>query len=133
MQPRNFAAIFIAGLLSSAALITTTASRGQAFPWSIDMYRGPQVPALAEPPRTMPDGVLPIDGIHYNAHYGQPPGMPDAQANPPMKLELMTVKMHNPLQPDAANLAKGKVLFENTCSPCHGLTGQGNGSVVHLL
>ncbi len=24
-------------------------------------------------------------------------------------------------------------MFENTCSPCHGVTGAGNGTVAHLL
>ncbi len=115
------------------AALSMPAGQAHAFPWSTDMYRGPQEPPLAIAPRVMPDGVLPIDGIHYNAHYGQPEGMPNAQANPPMKLELMTVKMHNPLHADPVNLAKGKMLFENTCSPCHGLTGAGNGTVAHLL
>ena len=97
------------------------------------MYRGPQVSTFTEPPREMPDGVLPIDGTHYNAHYGQPDGMPSEPALPPMKLEVMTVKMHNPLSPTPDNLAQGKERFETNCSPCHGMTGEGNGTVVHLL
>jgi mono/diheme cytochrome c family protein len=119
--------------LIAAGGVALAARVAIAFPWSTDMYRGSQVPALAEAPRAMPDGVLPVDGIHYNVHYGQPQGIAKQVANPPMKLEIMTVKMHNPLQPDATNLAHGKTLFETTCSPCHGMTGQGNGSVTHLL
>ncbi|MGH7842537.1 MAG: c-type cytochrome [Candidatus Binataceae bacterium] len=105
----------------------------RAFPWAIDMFRGPQVATFAEAPRAMPDGVLPVDGIHYNRHYGQPPGIADTLAIPPMKLELMTVKLQNPLKPDAANLASGKERFETNCSPCHGMMGAGNGTVAHLL
>jgi len=97
------------------------------------MYRGPQVSTFTEAPRSMPVGVLPVDGIHYNVHYGQPAGMPDQAAMPPMKLEVMTVKLHNPLQPTEGNLAKGKERFETNCSPCHGLSGLGNGTVAHLL
>lgn len=104
-----------------------------AFPWSIDMFRGASVQPLAIAPRAMPEGTLPVDGIHYNIHYGQPAGMPDEAAIPPMKLELMTVRLQNPLQPTPQVLAYGKELFDNTCSPCHGLKGKGDGSVVHLL
>ena len=97
------------------------------------MFRGAAVQPLEVAPRVMPDGTLPVDGIHYNIHYGQPDGMPDAQAIPPMKLELMTVKMQNPLQPTPEVLAHGKELFETDCAPCHGMTGKGDGTVVHLL
>jgi len=122
-----------AGAVAAGVTVTLAIAPAHAFPWSTDMYRGPQVGTFTQPPRAMPDGVLPIDGVHYNAHYGQPAGMPDQPASPPMKLELMTVKMHNPLQADTASLAHGKTLFETACSPCHGMTGQGNGSVAHLL
>jgi mono/diheme cytochrome c family protein len=132
MKLRNLTRVLLAGSIAGVSL-TIARAPAHAFPWSTDMYRGPQVGTFTQPPRAMPEGVLPIDGVHYNAHYGQPAGMPDQPANPPMKLELMTVKMHNPLQADAANLAHGKTLFETSCSPCHGMTGQGNGSVSHLL
>jgi mono/diheme cytochrome c family protein len=76
---------------------------------------------------------LPVPGIHYNVHYGQPQGMPSTAAILPMKLELMTVREQNPLQPTSENLAHGRVLFETVCAPCHGRIGKGDGSVVHLL
>ena len=123
----------IVGSAASAGAIALMATAAHAFPWSTDMYRGPQVSTFTEAPREMPDGVLPVDGINYNAHYGQPPGMPNEKALPPMKLEVMTVKLRNPLTPTPDNLAKGKERFETNCAPCHGMTGQGNGSVVHLL
>jgi hypothetical protein len=50
-----------------------------------------------------------------------------------MKLELMTVREQNPLQPTSENLAHGRVLFETVCAPCHGRFGKGDGGVVHLL
>ncbi len=109
------------------------ASRTHAFPWSTDMYQGAAVQPLEVAPRVMPDGTLPVAGIHYNVHYGQPQGIPTTAAILPMKLELMTVREQNPLQPTSENLAHGKVLFETVCAPCHGGHGKGDGSVVHLL
>jgi mono/diheme cytochrome c family protein len=99
------------------------------------MYRGPAIQPLEVAPRVMPDGVLPVDGIHYNIHYGDPAGLPGAneQGLPPMKLEAMTVKMHNPLQPSPDDLQHGANLFAANCSPCHGALGRGDGTVVHLL
>jgi mono/diheme cytochrome c family protein len=119
--------------LGSGAMIAAVVTTAYAFPWDIDMFRGPEVPTFAVAPRAMPDGILPIEGIHFNTHYGQPEGMPNEAALPPMKLEVMTVKLQNPLSPTPENLARGKERFETNCSPCHGMTGQGNGNVVHLL
>jgi mono/diheme cytochrome c family protein len=97
------------------------------------MYQGAAVQPLEIAPRVMPDGTLPVAGIHYNIHYGQPQGMPTTAAILPMKLELMTVRQQNPLQPTSENLEHGRVLFETVCAPCHGRIGKGDGSVVHLL
>ena len=99
------------------------------------MFRGAALQPLDVAPRNMPDGVLPVDGIHYNNHPGQPDGLPGGadQAVPEMKLEAMTVKMHNPLQPTTETLKRGQQLFLTNCSPCHGPMGTGNGTVVHLL
>jgi mono/diheme cytochrome c family protein len=97
------------------------------------MFNGPAPQPLEIAPRVMPDGTLPIAGTNYNAHFGQPAGMPDEQPIPPMKLEAMTVRLKNPLQPTPINLAHGKDLFQTDCAPCHGPVGKGDGSVVHLL
>lgn len=123
----------VAAAIAACGMIAMAAPAAHAFPWSTDMYQGPEVQPLEIAPRVMPEGTLPVDGIHYNIHWGQPPGMPDAQAIPPMKLELMTVKMHNPLMPTSENLAHGKALFGTVCAPCHGKFGRGDGTVVHLL
>lgn len=124
-----------AAALATGLIFAASAPTAHAFPWSIDMFRGAAVQPLEVAPRVMPDGVLPVDGIHYNNHPGQPDGLPgaDDQAVPQMKLEAMTVKMHNPLQATPANLKHGEQLFMANCSPCHGVTGTGDGSVVHLL
>jgi len=114
-------------------LMIANAAPAYCFPWSIDMFRGQAVHPLAVAPRVMPEGTLPVDGIHYNIHYGQPKDIATDQALPPMKLEAMTIKLKNPLQPTPENLSHGQELFESTCSPCHGIGGKGDGSVVHLL
>jgi mono/diheme cytochrome c family protein len=123
----------VVAILLACGLIAAGPSQVSAFPWSTDMFKGPSVQPLEMAPRVMPDGTLPVDGLHYNIHYGQPQGMPNTKAIPPMKLELMTVRLQNPLQPTRENLAHGKVLFETACAACHGMTGKGDGSVVHLL
>src|SRR6516165_2320877 len=123
-------------IAASTAIAIEVAGGGlkaYAFPWSTDMFQGPAVQPLEIAPRVMPDGTLPVYGIHYNVHYGQPAGMPTTAAILPMKLELMTVRERNPLQPTSENLAHGRVLFETVCAPCHGEIGKGDGSVVHLL
>ncbi len=120
--------------LALALLFTLgTVPKAYGFPWSTDMYQGAAVQPLEIAPRVMPNGTLPVPGIHYNIHYGQPQGMPTTAAILPMKLELMTVRERNPLQPTPENLAHGRVLFETVCAPCHGRIGKGDGSVVHLL
>jgi copper transport protein len=35
----------------------------------------------------------------------------------------------NPIQPDAASVAAGNVLFVQNCQPCHGATGKGDGPI----
>jgi mono/diheme cytochrome c family protein len=117
----------------AASFAGNGASKADAFPWSTDMFQGAAVQPFEIAPRVMPSGTLPVPGIHYNIHYGQPTGMPTSAAILPMKLELMTVREQNPLQPTPENLAHGRALFETVCAPCHGQFGRGDGSVVHLL
>jgi mono/diheme cytochrome c family protein len=80
------------------------------------MFRGPSIQPLELAPRNMPEGTLPVD-----------------TGSPPQDLEEATVKAHNPLKPTPQNLAHGKDLFMNTCMPCHGAGGHGDGPVAHLL
>jgi len=96
--------------------VVAGASAAWCFPWSIDMFRGPSIQPLEVAPRVMPEGTLPTD-----------------TGSPPQDLEQATVKAHNPLKPTAANIAHGKELFTNTCAPCHGASGHGDGPVAHLL
>jgi len=110
-QPRL--AVIVAAM---AAFIVTGASAAWCFPWSIDMFRGPAIQPLQVSPRVMPEGTLPTN-----------------TGSPPQDLEQATIKAHNPLKPTAKNIAHGKELYDNTCMPCHGATGHGDGPVAHLL
>jgi mono/diheme cytochrome c family protein len=92
------------------------APQASAFPWSIDMYRGPEVQPMTVAPRVMPEGTLPIN-----------------RGEPPITLEQAAVGLHNPLQPTADRIATGKTLYATQCAVCHGASGSGDGSVVHLL
>jgi len=102
--------------LAVVLAIAASPAPGVCFPWSIDMYRGPEVQPYAEAPRVTPADTIPVHG-----------------GEPPMSLEQATIKMRNPLEPTPENLAKGKDQFTTYCAPCHGDSGQGNGPVAHLL
>lgn len=107
---------FVGLMLAVALAIAMSPVPAACFPWSIDMYRGPEVQPYAEAPRVTPADTIPVHG-----------------GEPPMSLEQATIKMHNPLQPTPENLAKGKEQFNTYCAPCHGESAQGNGPVAHLL
>ncbi len=79
------------------------------------MFRGESVQPLAQAPRVMPRGTLPLDG------------------EPPMSREVAAAALHNPLKPDARELSAGKALYETDCAVCHGRGGRGDGSVRFLL
>jgi mono/diheme cytochrome c family protein len=99
-----------------ALAIASLPAPGACFPWSIDMYRGPEVQPYAKAPRVTPADTIPVHG-----------------GEPPMTLEQATIKEHNPLQATPENLAKGQQQFNTYCAPCHGESGQGTGPVAHLL
>jgi len=103
-------------MLAVAIASAAFPARAYCFPWSIDMYRGPEVQPLAKSPRVTPADTIPVHG-----------------GEAPMSLEQAAVQMHNPLEPTPENLAKGKEQFGTYCAPCHGESGQGNGPVAHIL
>jgi len=104
------------GAAAAAMFVVAGAGAAWSFPWSIDMFRGPAIQPLEVSPRVMPEGTLPVD-----------------TGSPPQDLEQATIKAHNPLKPTPENIAHGKELFTNTCTPCHGESGHGDGLVAHLL
>ncbi len=73
-----------------------------------------------------PEGVIPYgaeqitDGYYKYTIPNTPEGYDQAKA------------IHNPLPKTEEVIAKGKHLYEIYCSPCHGVTGEGNGKVVEI-
>jgi mono/diheme cytochrome c family protein len=102
--------------LAGAALLLVPARYARAFPWSIDMFRGQSVQPLAVAPRNMPAGTMPVHGGEL-----------------PMTRSQADGTLENPLQPTAAHLKEGKLLFETDCGPCHGDTGKGTGPVAYMM
>lgn len=103
-------------MLVAALAIAAWPATASCFPWSIDMYRGPEVQPYAKAPRVTPADTLPVHG-----------------GEPPMSLEQATIKEHNPLQATPENLAAGKDNFNTYCAPCHGESALGNGPVARIL
>lgn len=72
----------------------------------------PSVEAFEEPARRPVPGTMPIDGEQT---YG---------------LLAADTVLASPITGSAAELARGEALFGQFCTPCHGATGVGNGTVV---
>jgi mono/diheme cytochrome c family protein len=103
---------WVSASLALGAAVMLSAPAAYSFPWSIDMYRGAAIQPMSRAPRVMPEDTLPLHGI------------------PPMSLEMMTVRLKNPLQPTPQNLAHGQELYDNLCAACHGTDGRGDGPVA---
>jgi mono/diheme cytochrome c family protein len=71
------------------------------------------ITAQKPPAGTIPVGFTPFDYPNTKDGY-----------------EKAGAEVKSPLPQTPENFAEGKVLFEHFCSPCHGLSGQGNGLVV---
>src|SRR4029077_6417344 len=99
------------GVIALATIVAISSSSGDCFPWSIDMYRGPEIQPLAEAPRVTPADTIPVHGA------GGPPQAPFRVLGgaPPRSLEQATLRMHNPMQPTAQNLAAGREQFDTYC------------------
>ncbi len=82
--------------------------------WRTDMWYQPQ-PRPQQDPRPAPPDSIPVQGI--------------ITADDRDDL----ADLENPIPADAASVARGKLLFENRCSACHGLDGRGNGPVSKVF
>lgn len=113
LTPSSRARRFVAATAWLALLLAPVAAC--AFPWDIDMYRGAAVQPLSRAPRVMPSDTMPVDR-------GEPPASVEESG-----------KLANPLSVTADSLAHGGKLYATNCAPCHGASGTGDGTVVHLL
>lgn len=65
-----------------------------------------------------PKGTIPVGFTRFN--------YPNTRTG----YDSASLTVTNPLPVTKQSFAEGKVLFEHFCSPCHGMTGQGDGLVV---
>ncbi|MFM8321878.1 MAG: c-type cytochrome [Chloroflexota bacterium] len=94
---------FILGLLLTYEVIKLD--------WVSFMEIQPRYDAM-EDPLPLPAGSVPVDGAAYLPGAGAP---------------------LNPVQADAASLARGARLYEVNCAFCHGPAGKGDGSIAEEL
>jgi mono/diheme cytochrome c family protein len=81
-------------------------------PWFTTMRDQPAIRPF-ELPRVPPDGSVPITGREDS-------------------LDLLgdLAEVHDPVAPDSASLARGRMVFDQYCIVCHGPAGHGDGTVV---
>ncbi len=81
-------------------------------PWSSDMYVQPSVYPQEQAYDT-PAGTVPVNP--------EPPALQHMVASEQLK---------NPVAMTKESLARGKVVYETFCTPCHGASGKGDGLVA---
>jgi len=98
------------------ALVLLTPSFAYAWPWSTDMMNQISIKPQ-EKPIPFPQRSVPVPGT----------------ATTYVRDQDYATKMPNPVQPTAESVEKGKQLFMIYCTPCHGTSGTGNGTVGEKL
>lgn len=78
------------------------------------MFRGDAVQPMAEAPRVMPPGTLPVDGERARS-------------------TAASRRLQNPLPASPRDIEEGHKLYATYCSACHGLSGRGDGPVKFML
>lgn len=72
--------------------------------------------------QTPPEGTVPIGFENFGMQY----------ENTIEGYEAAGANFHNPLERTEDNLKEGEVLYLRFCQPCHGESGNGDGSIVQL-
>jgi len=99
--------------LTLAALGCTTLDKAVGkVPWFTTMRDQPAIRPF-ELPRVPPEGSVPVTGREDSLDLLQ---------------DLRNIV--NPVRPDSASLARGKLVFDQYCIVCHGPAGHGDGTVV---
>lgn len=91
---------------------------GMHFSVPYDAYDPNPVTHSGETLLLPPDGTVPLSGAAFP--YGPEPA----------EAERAGRELANPLEATAANLGRGKQVFENVCIVCHGPGGAGDGPVI---
>lgn len=103
------------GLVAGGLLVAATAGCDDQLkyvPWFSAMTDHPSVQTYQEEPRPPVEGTVPVDGARA---YGL--------------LEADTA-LSSPLRATAGNVARGGELYGQFCTPCHGVSGRGDGPVM---
>jgi len=85
-----------------------------AMPWDVDMYRQQSL-VPGEIARNPVKGTIPV---------GYKPWK--------MSTEDASTKLKNPIEFNDASIHRGKRLYSSNCTPCHGVTGDGNAPVTAM-
>ncbi|HRH38190.1 MAG TPA: cytochrome c [Flavobacteriales bacterium] len=136
------AALTVVALMASCG----HADNGPGVEYMPDMYRSPAVEAyvdygqdpytrseeLAQRQRQRPSARKPVEGtVAFSADPAKAQfNMPYPYANTPEDYERAGLELKNPIVMTEATVEKGKVIYTKFCQHCHGVTGQGDGSVV---
>lgn len=100
------------GVAIGTALLVGCDDQLKYVPWFETMSQQPAIETFEEAPRTLPAGVVAIE------------------AAPTYGLLEADTALSNPLRATSENVARGRELFRQFCTPCHGVSGQGDGPVV---
>lgn len=96
---------------------------------SIGAYENPRLP----PENSVPFAAGNFPQAPGAVNTGQPE-MAEVPAPPPATWFLTqppeVMEMENPVEATDASLARGEVMFNRSCSPCHGTSGAGDGPVT---
>lgn len=98
------------------ALLGLLPALAQAWPWSRDMADQISIKPQAKP-MPFPQRSVPV------------PGTPTVR----LADRDEAAKLTNPVPANAASIAKGHALFGIYCTPCHGVSGTGDGLVGEKL
>ncbi len=111
MTPRKYGLVFV-GAVAGLSLLWATGLL--SLPWTHDLdYQVSIKPQ--EMPLMPPDGVVPITGR-----------IDDGKREDSNNLV-------NTVAADTTSLRRGKNAFYTYCTPCHGMSGEGNGTVAKSL
>lgn len=111
MTPRKHS-LLVVGAVAGLSLLW--ASGLTSLPWTHDLDFQVSI-RPQEMPLMPPDGVVPIQGRIDD-------GTREA-----------SLTRVNPVAADSTSLRRGKNAFFTYCTPCHGLSGEGNGTVAKSL
>jgi len=135
-MPRSLTPLARIDLIALLALLTGGGGCELGLPASSEPHRELNFLDMADQPKQKPQrGDL--FGARPTGMSAPPPGAlaRDDFPYPYAKdeAELAAKGMHNPLSPTAANLAKGRFIFERVCIACHGKEAAGDGLVTRFF